>query len=136
MLCDANGAPLGLAIDGANVHDINLFIDTLFNVPIDWPDPTPDAVQNLCLDKGYDAAWVRDQIRAWGLVPHVPRRGEDPSPRPPGPGHVAHRWVVERLHAWMNDFRRIQIRWEKKAANYKAMLHLAFSAILHRMSRE
>ena len=35
------------------------------------------------------------------------------------------RWVVERTHSWMNRFRRIYIRWEKKASNYQAMLELA-----------
>lgn len=42
----------------------------------------------------------------------------------------AHRWVVERTHSWMNRFRRVLTRWEKKVENYEAMLHFACSIIV------
>lgn len=41
----------------------------------------------------------------------------------------ARRWVVERSHSWINRFRRLLIRWEKKADNYQAMIHLACAII-------
>ncbi|VVB55727.1 Transposase DDE domain protein [uncultured archaeon] len=41
------------------------------------------------------------------------------------PGYRARRWVVERTHSWLNRFRRLLIRWEKKIENYSAMLHFA-----------
>ena len=44
-------------------------------------------------------------------------------------GFKARRWVVERTHSWMNRFRRILVRWEKKVANYKGMLHLVCAFI-------
>jgi len=44
-------------------------------------------------------------------------------------GHKARRWVVERSHSWMNRFRRILVRWEKRADTYVAMLHLACAII-------
>ena len=47
-------------------------------------------------------------------------------------GYRARRWVVERAHSWMNRFRRILIRWEKKAANYLALLHFACAWITFR----
>ena len=47
-------------------------------------------------------------------------------------GIKARRWVVERTHSWLNRFRRLLIRWEKKAENYLAMLHLAFAIICFR----
>ena len=34
------------------------------------------------------------------------------------PKYRARRWVVERTHSWMNRFRRLLIRWEKKEDNY------------------
>jgi hypothetical protein len=48
------------------------------------------------------------------------------------PGFRARRWVVERTHSWINRFRRLLIRWEKKIENYLAMLHLACSWITFR----
>jgi putative transposase len=44
----------------------------------------------------------------------------------------ARRWVVERTHSWLNRFRGILIRWNKKAENYRAMLHLALGLITWR----
>jgi putative transposase len=41
----------------------------------------------------------------------------------------AQRWVVERTHSWLNRFRRILVRWEKKAENYIALLHFACALI-------
>jgi transposase len=37
--------------------------------------------------------------------------------------------IVERIASWMNRFRRILVRWEKKAENYEALLHLVFAYI-------
>ena len=47
-------------------------------------------------------------------------------------GFKARRWVVERTHSWMNRFRRIVTRWEKKAANYLGLLHLVCAVITYR----
>ena len=48
------------------------------------------------------------------------------------PGYRARRWVVERTHSLMNRFRRLLIRWEKKAENYLAMLYFACALITFR----
>lgn len=40
------------------------------------------------------------------------------------------RWVVERTHSWLNRSCRILVRWEKKAENYLAFLHLACAQLL------
>ncbi|EPH3101798.1 transposase [Providencia stuartii] len=42
----------------------------------------------------------------------------------------AHHWVVERTHSWMNRYRRVLTRWEKKVENYEAMLHFACGIIV------
>lgn len=47
-------------------------------------------------------------------------------------GFRARRWDVERTHSWMNRFRRVLIRWEKRAETYPAFLHLACAAITWR----
>ncbi len=44
----------------------------------------------------------------------------------------ARRWVVERAHSWMNRFRAVLVRWNKKAENYLAMLHFALAVIAYR----
>lgn len=56
---------------------------------------------------------------------HIRARGEEAQAIKREGGFRARRWVVERTHSWMNCFRAILVRWEKKARNYLALLHLA-----------
>lgn len=50
------------------------------------------------------------------------------------PNLKARRWVVERSHSWLNRFRRLLVRWEKKAQNDTAMLHFASDLIAFRQT--
>jgi putative transposase len=47
-------------------------------------------------------------------------------------GKRARRWVVERSHSWMNRFRRILVRWDKKPETHLAFLHFACALIAFR----
>ena len=88
----------------------------------------PRRPTNLCLDKGYDYASTRAVARRLRLTLHLRTRGEEVRAKRRGP--KARRWVVERTHSWLNRFRRLLVRWEKKATNYAAMLHLACATIV------
>ncbi len=68
----------------------------------------------------------------WGFTAHVKARGVEAAEKAAIPGYRARRWVVERAHSWMNRFRRLLIRWEKKAGNYEALLHFACAFITYR----
>jgi transposase len=103
---------------------------TLKSVPIEVPDPD-DVAQRLCLDKGYDYEDVRTTVAQYGYTAHIKSRGDEKAERQKTPRYRARRWVVERTHSWMNRFRRLLIRWEKKEANYLAMIHLASAYITY-----
>lgn len=60
-------------------------------------------------------------------MPHIKSRGEEARDLKTKSGYRARRWVVERTHTWTNRFRRLLIRWEKKADNYLAFLHFSFA---------
>ena len=45
------------------------------------------------------------------------------------PGKRSRRWVVERLHSWLNRTRRLIIRWDKLPCTYLAFLCLANALI-------
>jgi putative transposase len=81
------------------------------------------------MDKGYDYPDVRELVDKWGYTAHITARGVEAQARKRIPGYRCRRWVVERTHSWFNRFRRLLIRWEKKVANYAAMLHLACAYI-------
>ena len=134
MLTEGHGLPIGVAVDGANRHDMKLVERTLEAAMVQRPEPTAYQPQNMCLDKGYDYPEVRKLVAAWGYTGHIKSRGEERAEKRSIPGYRARRWIVERTHSWLNRFRRLLIRWEKKVENYVAMLHFACAWITFRAS--
>lgn len=132
LLTDGKGVPLGVAVDGANRHDMKLLETTLESMVVDRPR---DESQNICLDKGYDYPAVRELVAQWGYTAHIRSRGEESKEKVTIPGYRARRWVVERTHSWMNRFRRLLIRWEKNVDNYLAMVHIACAWITFRAAQ-
>lgn len=132
MLVEADGVPVGLAVDGANRPDMKLAEETLESIPVERPEPSADEAQHLCLDKGYDYDEVRAVAEAFGFTAHIPRRGQEAQAAKRRARGKARRYVVERTHSWMNRFRGILIRWSKKPENYIALLHFAFAIITYR----
>jgi transposase len=130
---DGAGAPLGVAVAGANRHDMKLVEATLDSMPTGRPDPE-QVEQNLCLDKGYDYPEVEELVEEWGYTPHISQRGQKTPLNKKVPGYRARRWMSERTHSWMNRFRRLLIRWEKNPDNYLAMIHLACAYITARVA--
>jgi putative transposase len=119
LLTEGHGVPIGLAVEGANRHDMKLVRETIESIVVDRPEPTEEQPQNMCLDKGYDYQEVRDTLIEFGFTAHIRTRGEEAKEIAKEAGKRARRsWVVERTHSWLNRFRRILIRWEKKAQNY------------------
>lgn len=88
------------------------------------PRRKPDS---LFADRGYDHNAYRDQVRDRGIVPAIARHGTRH-----GTGLGAYRWVIERSVAWLHGFRRLQIRWERRADIHEAFLRLACCLITHR----
>lgn len=132
MLTEASGVPIGLGIDAANRHDSKLVEATLHSIPIERPAPSADQPHGLCMDKGYDYDSVRELVEQFGYTAHIKARGEEARALMHQAGFKARRWVVERSHSWMNRFRRILTRWEKKPDNYLGLLHLVCAIITYR----
>ena len=125
LLTEAQGIPVGLAVDGANRHDMKLVRATVDSLPVPRPAPSPDQPQGMCLDKGYDFDEVRRTLDEFGFTAHIRSRGEEAKAIKREAGFKARRWVVERSHSWLNRFRRILVRWDKSPDNYIAFLHFA-----------
>src|SRR5262245_50806536 len=132
VLTDGRGVPRGLAVDGANRNDFKVARATIESLAAERPEATPEAPQGLCLDKGYDHDEVRALLDEFGFTAHIRARGEEAQALKQEAGLRARRWVVERTHSWMNRFRRVLIRWDKKACNYVVFLHLACAYITYR----
>ncbi len=123
--------PVGLAVDGANRVDFKLARPTIESIPIVRPKPTERKPRGLCLDKGYDYDEVRDLAKEFRYTAHIVARGEEAQAIKRKVGYKARRWVVERTHSWMNRFRRILTRWERKLENYVGLLHLVCAWITY-----
>jgi putative transposase len=131
-LVEGHGVPLGIVVDGANRHDMKLVRATLASLVVERPQPDPEQPQGMCLDKGYDYQEVRDILTEFGFTAHIRGRGEEAKALQREAGKKARRWVVERSHSWLNRFRRLLVRWEKKPDNYLAFLHFACALIAFR----
>ena len=127
LLTEGHGLPVGLVVTGANRNDmtqVEAVLDARAVVSF-------EAEQHLCADKGYDYDSVRSALSASGYVSHILSRGQERVALKL-PGYRARRWVVEAAHSWLNRFRRLLVRWEKKADDYAALLHLACAVIVWR----
>jgi putative transposase len=131
-LVEAEGIPVGLAVDGANRPDMKMVEETLASIPLERPKPTAEEPQGLCLDRGYAYDEVQEIAEEFHFTTHLPSDKSEAQKVKRKAGHKARRWVVERTHSWMNRFRGVLIRWCKKGANYIALLHMAFAFIIYR----
>jgi len=131
-LVEAEGIPIGLAVDGANRPDMKMVRDTIESIPVERPEPTPEAPQGLCLDLGYAYDEVKDIADEFRFTTHIPPKKDEAQKVKRKAGYKARRWVVERTHSWMNRFRGVLIRWCKKAENYIALLHMSFAFIIYK----
>ena len=132
VLTEASGIPVGLVVAGANRHDMKLVDATLSSVPTRIQTQRHTTLvylqaagraQGLCMDAAYDADEVRAIASEFGYTTHI--RGRGAEKQACQAGDKARRWVVERTHSWLNRYRRLLVRWEKRAVNYLALLHLA-----------
>ena len=132
VLTEGHGVPIGLAVEGANRHDMKMTRATVESLIVERPKPTHKRKQHMCLDKGYDYDEVRDILKEFGFTAHIRSRAEEAREIKREAGKRARRWVVERTHSWLNRFRRILIRWDKKPKTYIAFLHFACALIAFR----
>jgi putative transposase len=132
LLVEAEGIPVGLAVDGANRPDMKMVEATLESIPVERPEATADEPQGLCLDLGYDYDEVQEIAEEFYFTTHLPTNKGAAQRVKRKAGHKARRWVVERTHSWMNRFRGVLVRWSKKAENYIALLHMSFAFIIYK----
>jgi putative transposase len=124
--------PLGVVVAGANRPDLRLVAPTLYSIVVERPEPTDEEPHGLCLDKGYDYEEVRATLRVFGFTAHSSARGAAARALKRQAGFRARRWVGERTQSWLNRFRRLLVRWDKKADNYLGFLHFACALIAFR----
>jgi transposase len=118
---DARGIPLKALLTGANVHETRAFEPLLDGIaPIRRPRGRPrKRPEKLHADKAYDIPRCHAHLRGRRIKDRIARKGVDSSER-----LGRHRWVVERTFAWLSQFSRLTIRYERRADIHEAFLTL------------
>jgi transposase len=125
---DRTGIPLASLLTGANRHDSVVFEELLDAIP---PIRQPNGRRRkrpakLHADKGYDYPRCRHALRCRHIRVRIARKGIDSSER-----LGRHRWVVERTLAWLNRYRRLTVRYERRADIHQAFLTLGCALICY-----
>lgn len=131
-LADSNGFPLSIAIAEGNRHDAVLTDRTLDAAFVD------ELPSKLIADKAWDSEKLKVDLaenRNIELIAPV-RSGKKNKHKRKQDGRSLRRykkrWKVERLFAWLKQFRRVATRWERKSENYLGFVQLACIVILLR----
>jgi transposase len=127
--CDRNGLPISAGISGTNLHDSQALIPLMRRIPPirSRYGPRRRRPAKLRADKCYGLDELRNWLRRRQIVPRIARRGVETSSR-----LGKHRWVVERTMSWLNGFRRLHRRYERKAEHFLAFVGLASALICYR----
>ncbi len=80
--------------------------------------------KKLHADKGYDFRRCREALRTRGIKIRIGRRTVDSSER-----LGRYRWVGERTLSWLNRYRRLKVRYERRADVHQAFLELGCALI-------
>jgi transposase len=116
-----------VVLTAANLDDSKVFEELIDAVgPIKRPGRgrPRKRPEKLHADKAYDFGRCRAVLRRRGIKSRIARRGKDTGQR-----IGRYRWVVERTLAWMALYRRLLVRYERRADIHEAFLHLGCSLI-------
>lgn len=128
-IADGHGLPLAIFTTSASPAEVKLVAQTVDERFV------AEVPERLIGDKAYDSDGLDDQMmREYGtevIAPHrCNRRRENVTQDGRALRRYARRWKIERLFAWLGNYRRLVVRWEYHAENYLGFLQLACALIL------
>ena len=129
-VADASGLPIAAHVQSASPHEVKLVEATIGSR---FVSAVPD---RLIADKAYDSDGLDHRLqRQMGIeliAPHRGNRKKQPSQDGRKLRRYKRRWKIERLFAWLQNFRRLVVRYEYHADNFLGMLQLGCAVILLR----
>lgn len=130
-IADRSGLPLAICTASASPHEVTLVEQTLDACVIDDPP------KRIIGDKAYDSNPLDAKLKAQRgielIAPNI-RNANRKIPKQDGRPlrRYRRRWKIERLFAWLGNFRRLVVRWERHVENFLGFLRLACAIILLR----
>jgi transposase len=128
-IADRSGLPVAAGIASASPHEVTLVDETIDNGFLE------DAPDRLIGDKAYDSDGLDERLmRERGIEMIAPHRGNRHTRTQDGRPlrRYLRRWKVERLFAWLQNYRRLVTRWERHAENFLGFVRLGCICILLR----
>lgn len=128
-IADSHGLPIALRTENASPAEVKLVAATLEERIV------KDVPERLIGDKAYDSDGLDKQLmEQFGTEMISPHRQGRKVPTQDGRPlrRYVRRWKIERLFAWLFNFRRLVVRYEYHAENFQGFLHLAAAVILLR----
>ena len=129
-IADRSGFPVALHVDSATPHEVTLVNRTIegrFMVRLP---------ERIIGDKAYDSDPLDAEMAAIGIkmiAPHKANRKKPQTQDGRALRRYRRRWKVERLFAWLQNFRRIVVRWEYHLHNFRGMVQLGCIILLLRL---
>ncbi len=131
VVVDGEGVLLVCHLTSASPAEVKLLEPTLDNIDVraateGTPEPTPE---RLICDKGYDSDPLRERLKVERdielICPH--RKGRKKAATQDGRKlrQYRRRWKVERTFAWLGNFCRLVVRYERNLSMYQAFFHVA-----------
>ena len=128
-LADGNGFPISVYTASASPHEVTLVQATLAEVL------TAEGPERLIGDKAYDSDPLDKELAEQGIemiAPHKSNRKKAATQDGRPLRRYKRRWKIERLFAWLQNFRRIAMRFDFHDENYLGFVHLGCIRILLR----
>jgi transposase len=127
-IADRHGLPVALRTESASPAEVKLVESTLDERIV------ADVPERLIGDKAYDSDRLDENLmQNYGIEMIAPNRAKRSQTQDGRPlRRYVHRWKIERLFAWLFNFRRLVVRYEYHAENFQGFLHLAAAVILLR----
>lgn len=128
-IADGHGLPLALRTESASPAEVKLVLLTLAARVV------AEVPERLIGDKAYDSDQLDEQLlQEYGTEMIAPNKVNRRVPTQDGRPlrRYRKRWKIERLFAWLFNFRRLVVRYEYHAENFQGFVHLAGALILLR----
>jgi transposase len=129
VVVDGQGLPLGSQLAPASPAEVTLAEGTLDAIPAEVQP------ERVIADKAYDSDPFRQALADRGIeliCPHRSNRRKAKTQDCRKLRRYRRRWKIERTFAWLGNFRRLVVRYERHLLMYAAFFHLACCLILVR----
>jgi transposase len=131
VLADGKGTPLGILVEAASPAEVKLLERTLDSVRMKRRRGNrrrPHKPERLIADRGYDSNPARALLVKREIEPIIPKRKNNRVATHQDGRKLRRykrRWIIERTNSWLQNFRRLVVRYEHRVKNFEALVHPA-----------